>query len=575
MNKKPSSTNQILSPYPFCMRFFAEMKALGVEEVIISPGSRSTPLVLSAQVVDIQTKVILDERVAAFYALGSAKHSGIPCVLVCTSGTAAANYLPAVVDANHAGTPMIICSADRPPEQRLWGAGQTVTQSGLYGENVRWSYDLPVVSEVEEMLARSVALRAWDNAVTMEGPVHLNWPFREPLEPNVRLSPPAATLQPFKVFENNLDGNRRLQELATAYEKGLLVVGPNNFVDEDLREIIKFGKLSGWPILADPSSQIRGGTVGDKSNILTTAEILCGSQDFIDNLPETDVIIQIGLSPTSKAYRNWVRTKPPKAKILISPGTDWSDPSHDATEVYRGGLANIFSIPDKQIRSHSEWLSAWLGADLTAQAVIHENMIANESEISALSAIFSGIPNGATLVLSNSMVIRDAELAILNNGNSFRTITNRGASGIDGVVSTSIGVAETNQGNTISILGDIAAVHDIGGFLAALRLQTELTIVVFDNDGGGIFSFLPVKESIEEEIFEEFYLTPPKLPVPEILIAAGIDVRIPTSLPQLTEEVTSTISEGGLKVIWYRTDSDETVRSFTKIRQDFDERLTN
>ena len=551
------------------------MKALGVEQVIISPGSRSTPLVLSAQVVDIQTKVILDERVAAFYALGRAKHSGIPSILVCTSGTAAANYLPAVVEANHAGTPMIICSADRPPEKRLWGAGQTITQAGLYGENVRWSYDLPVVSEVDEALARSVALRAWDNAVTMKGPVHLNWPFREPLEPKEKLSPPVATLKPFNVSESNLDGSRRLQELATAYERGLLVVGPNNFKDEDLHEVISFSRLSGWPILADPGSQMRGGDISEKPNILTTAEILCGSQGFTDNLPQTDVIIQIGLSPTSKAYRNWMETKPPKSKILISPGTDWSDPSHDVTEVYRGSPANIFSLPNKQIRSHSEWLSAWLGADLTAREVIHENIIANESEISAISAICSGTPNGTPLVLSNSMVIRDAELAILNTGNSFRTVTNRGANGIDGVVSTSIGVAEANKGNTVCILGDIAAVHDIGGFLAAFRLQTELTIVVLDNGGGGIFSFLPVKESIEEETFKEFYLTPPKLPVPEILIAAGVDVRIPTSLNQLTEEVTSTISEGGLKVIWYRTDSDETVRNFTKIRQDFEGKLSN
>ena len=551
------------------------MKALGVEQVIISPGSRSTPLVLSAQVVDIQTKVILDERVAAFYALGRAKHSGIPSILVCTSGTAAANYLPAVVEANHAGTPMIICSADRPPEKRLWGAGQTITQAGLYGENVRWSYDLPVVSEVDEALARSVALRAWDNAVTMKGPVHLNWPFREPLEPKEKLSPPVATLKPFNVSESNLDGSRRLQELATAYERGLLVVGPNNFKDEDLHEVISFSRLSGWPILADPGSQMRGGDISEKPNILTTAEILCGSQGFTDNLPQTDVIIQIGLSPTSKAYRNWMETKPPKSKILISPGTDWSDPSHDVTEVYRGSPANIFSLPNKQIRSHSEWLSAWLGADLTAREVIHENIIANESEISAISAICSGTPNGTTLVLSNSMVIRDAELAILNTGNSFRTVTNRGANGIDGVVSTSIGVAEANKGNTVCILGDIAAVHDIGGFLAALRLQTELTIVVLDNGGGCIFSFLPVNESIEEETFKEFYLTPPKLPVPEILIAAGVDVRIPTSLNQLTEEVTSTISEGGLKVIWYRTDSDETVRNFTKIRQDFEGKLSN
>ncbi len=551
------------------------MKALGVEQVIISPGSRSTPLVLSAQVVDIQTKVILDERVAAFYALGRAKHSGIPSILVCTSGTAAANYLPAVVEANHAGTPMIICSADRPPEKRLWGAGQTITQAGLYGENVRWGYDLPVVSEVDEALARSVALRAWDNAVTMKGPVHLNWPFREPLEPKEKLSPPVATLKPFNVSESNLDGSRRLQELATAYERGLLVVGPNNFKDEDLHEVISFSRLSGWPILADPGSQMRGGDISEKPNILTTAEILCGSQGFTDNLPQTDVIIQIGLSPTSKAYRNWMETKPPKSKILISPGTDWSDPSHDVTEVYRGSPANIFSLPNKQIRSHSEWLSAWLGADLTAREVIHENISANESEISAISAICSGTPNGTTLVLSNSMVIRDAELAILNTGNSFRTVTNRGANGIDGVVSTSIGVAEANKGNTVCILGDIAAVHDIGGFLAALRLQTELTIVILDNGGGGIFSFLPVKESIEEETFKEFYLTPPKLPVPEILIAAGVDVRIPTSLNQLTEEVTSTISEGGLKVIWYRTDSDETVRNFTKIRQDFEGKLSN
>jgi len=566
---KTSTDSEIRSPYPFCIRFFTEMKALGVEEVVISPGSRSTPLVLSAHTVGLKTRIFLDERSAGFYALGNAKSSGVPCILICTSGTASANYLPAVVEANHAGVPMIVCTADRPPEQRQWGAGQTINQANLFGVNTRWSYDLPVVAEVDEMFARNVALRAWERSMAARGPVHLNWPFREPLEPDIELIIPESTLKPFEITHDSPRTGKRLKGLATQYERGLVVVGPNDLPCETLQQIILFSQIAGWPILADPGSQIRGGSIEEKSNVITTGEILCGSGIFTESLEETEVIIHVGLTPTSKGYRNWISKNPPKKQILIAPGTDWSDPSHQVTEAYQGNPFSSFSDSEKQIRPTSNWLQNWKEADAIANSVIRDLIATDESEISAIHAARMGVPDEATIVLSNSMVIRDAELAFLNSGTSFRTISNRGANGIDGLVSTSVGVAHGTGRKVLAIIGDIAATHDIGGFLAAGHLQTDLTVVVFDNGGGGIFSFLPISESIETETFDRFYVTPPNGQLPEMLTASGIPVVKPTSHKELTEQVRSSLADGGLKVIWCQTDTTATVNGVKKIRENF------
>ena len=567
---KIATNSQMRSPYPLCIRFFTEMKALGIEEVVISPGSRSTPLVLSAHAVGLETKVFLDERSAGFYALGNAKSSGVPCILISTSGTASANYLPAIVEANHAGVPMIVCTADRPPEQRQWGAGQTINQVNLFGSNVRWSYDLPVATEADEMLARNIALRAWERSMATRGPVHLNWPFRKPLEPDIELFVPEATLKPFEITNDSYHAGGRLKELATEYERGVIVVGPNDFPCETLQQIAIFGRIASWPILADPGSQMRGGSIEEGSNVVTTGEILCGSVSFTESLEEAEVIIHVGLTPTSKGYQTWITENPPAKQILIDPGVDWSDPSHQIAEVYQGNPFGAFSDTEKQIRSTSNWLEKWKEADTLANSVVKDLIGSGDTnEIATIHAVRMGVPEGATIVLSNSMVIRDAELAFLNTGTSFRTISNRGANGIDGLVSTSTGVAHGTSRKVVAIIWDIAATHDIGGFLAASRLQTDLTVVVFDNGGGGIFSLLPISESIERETFERFYMTPPNGQLPEMLIAAGISVETPTSLKELTQQVQSSLADGGLKVIWYQTDSTATADGFKAIRENF------
>ncbi|MEC7879644.1 MAG: 2-succinyl-5-enolpyruvyl-6-hydroxy-3-cyclohexene-1-carboxylic-acid synthase, partial [Actinomycetota bacterium] len=243
--------------YAYCLRFFSELKALGVTNAIVSPGSRSTPLVLSAKQVGLDVVVHLDERVAAFHALGAAKATRIPSILICSSGTAAANYLPAVVEANHAATPMIICTADRPPELRQWGEGQTINQVGLYGNNVRWHYDLPVASEINESHARSTAFRAWSMSTSrLQGPVHLNWPFRKPLEPTQKLETPEASLSPKSSYQEEMPRSSSLVSLAKEYERGLITVGPNSLQDKELDALVAFSSDSGWPILADPCSQL-------------------------------------------------------------------------------------------------------------------------------------------------------------------------------------------------------------------------------------------------------------------------------------------------------------------------------
>ncbi|MCH1512532.1 MAG: 2-succinyl-5-enolpyruvyl-6-hydroxy-3-cyclohexene-1-carboxylic-acid synthase [Acidimicrobiales bacterium] len=565
----PNTPNELM--YAFCLRFFSEMRALGVADVIISPGSRSTPLALSAQAVGFHISVHLDERVAGFHALGSAKVTGIPVILICSSGTAAANYHPAVIEANHAQVPMIICTADRPPELRQWGAGQTIDQVGIYKENIRWGWDLPVVSEVDEDVARSTALRAWSMATAHPlGPVHLNWPLREPLEPSRELDPPEPTLTLASFPLKKVKGDPLLSNLSRKHERGLIVVGPNDYTDEDIEAVLAFSSDSGWPILADPCSQMRGTDKYMKAPIITSGEILLASDRFTSELASVDVVVHIGLSATSKAFRLWQQRYPPDRFVLVSPGTDWADPLHGVTDIIHGAPRETFRSFEHGRGIESDWCQFWVKYNDLAKETIRTHVEAGDCELSFIAQVLSCLPDKATLVLSNSMIVRDAELAFQESRKDITVISNRGANGIDGVISTAIGAASSAEGPCLLLIGDIAAVHDISGLLAAGRLQSDLVIIVIDNGGGAIFSFLPISQKIDNRTFADLFTVPHGTSLNQIGEAAGLSTATIGSLPEIEQHLDQAFNNGGPWLFSFQTTVDETVAAFSAIRSDFE-----
>ena len=556
--------------YAYCLRFFSELKALGVTNAIISPGSRSTPLVLSAKQVGLDVVVHLDERVAAFHALGAAKATRIPSILICSSGTAAANYLPAVVEANHAATPMIICTADRPPELRQWGEGQTINQVGLYGNNVRWHYDLPVASEINESHARSTAFRAWSMSTSrLQGPVHLNWPFRKPLEPTQKLETPEASLSPESSYPEEMPRSSSLVSLAKEYERGLITVGPNSLQDKELDALVAFSSDSGWPILADPCSQLRDRGSLSNAPIITSGELLFAEERFTSLLDQVDVIVHVGLPATSKAYRLWKQETPPTRYVIVSPGVDWPDPSHEVTDIIQGSITAAFSEPSSGRGANSRWCELWTKHNGIALEAVKRHVSENQSELSLTSRILSSIPSGTSLMLSNSMIVRDAELVLQNMKSDVKVISNRGADGIDGVISTGIGVSSSSGGRCLVLVGDVAAVHDIAGLVAAGRLQSDVVFVVINNGGGAIFSFLQVAKEIDNDNFEHLFTTPHHTNFIDIASSAGIQSQVIESSLDVEELLGRAFESKGPSLFLCNTNVEETVKAYEEMRAGF------
>ncbi|MGI9622045.1 MAG: 2-succinyl-5-enolpyruvyl-6-hydroxy-3-cyclohexene-1-carboxylic-acid synthase [Acidimicrobiales bacterium] len=505
--------------YELCHQFLAELGAHGVTDVVISPGSRSTPLALAAEASACRTTIHHDERVAGFFALGMAKQTRRPTVLICTSGTAGANYYPAVIEAHLSRTPLIICTADRPPELRQWGAGQTVDQLGMFGRNVSWFYEMPVAGEISPRFGSSVGLRAHE--MSENGPVHLNWPFREPLEPTG--APPAVEARTTGTARRVAAPSERLIELPGSYERGLIVVGPADLDQQAARELADFAETAGWPLLADAGSGLR--TNIESPNIVTTFELLLGGDRFTQAIGTPEVIIRVGPSPTSKAYRLWVEAVGCDHLLLVDPGPEWGDPTGTVTEVIPGPITGLFKPHRPASGRASAWLDLWVEAQRSATKAI-ENFLENDPGELGLGAELvrhlGTSTEAASLMLSNSMPVRDVELVMTPTPARVRVLTNRGASGIDGILSTGAGIAAGSGAPTWVLLGDVAALHDLGGMAAIPRLGlTNFTAVVVDNDGGGIFSMLPIKAAVASETFERVFTTPHQTPIAATARALG------------------------------------------------------
>ncbi|WP_316252496.1 2-succinyl-5-enolpyruvyl-6-hydroxy-3-cyclohexene-1-carboxylic-acid synthase [Bacillus aquiflavi] len=497
--------------------FVAELVKAGVEDVIISPGSRSTPLaMMMAEHPDLKIRIHVDERSAAFFALGIAKASEKPTVLLCTSGTAAANYYPAVIEAKYARVPLIVLTADRPHELRDVGAPQAIDQIHLYGKNVKWFVEMALPENSQDMIryARTVCTRAVTVASrTPAGPVHLNFPFREPLIPDLeRENLFELTERPHGCM-NIHTGILSLQAedaetIATElnnYEKGLIICGP--IEDCTLTEkIVELADALQYPIIADPLSQMRSGKhCGEK--IVTSYDTFLKNEKA-QKLLKPEVIIRFGEMPTSKALLFFLKKHRSIRQFIIDGGGGWRDPSGTGTDmVCCDEKAFCQSITNYLVvKNSTKWLNKWLEIDaVTQRGLLQINQQSSLSEGKLFSLLAKILPNHSTLFVGNSMPIRDLDTFFHFNNKSIRIMGNRGANGIDGIVSTALGAATVSEPLYL-IVGDLTFFHDLNGLLAAKLYNINIKIILINNNGGGIFSFLP--QSKHAANFEKLFGTP-------------------------------------------------------------------
>jgi 2-succinyl-5-enolpyruvyl-6-hydroxy-3-cyclohexene-1-carboxylate synthase len=498
-----------------------EWARAGVTDAVVAPGSRSAPLALALARDDrLRTQVVLDERSAAFRALGLALASRRPVVVLCTSGTAAANFAPAVIEAAHARVPLIVCTADRPPELRDTGAGQTIDQLRLYGNAVRWFCDPgpPIDEPGVNAVWRSLACRAFaESSGPPSGPVHLNLPFREPLVPTgsppvdapgrpdgrpwTVSTPPTRAPVPADVA--------RLAELVRARPRGLLVAGWGAQVAPATGA--RFAEAAGWPVLADPVSQLR-----TPPSAISTYEALLRTPGFAEaNRP--DLVLRVGAPLTSKIATAWL--EPSIEQVLVDPDAAWLDPARAAAErLAVDAEALLCAVADALgPAAPSSWLADWQHAESRARDAIDRVLDSADEAFEGRVArdVAAALPDGATLVVASSLPVRALEWCMVPRS-GVRFIANRGANGIDGFVSTVVGVAQaTAPATTVGLCGDLCFLHDVNGLLGA---SGPATLVVLDNDGGGIFSYLPPAELPE---FEQLFATPHGLDLVEVARAHG------------------------------------------------------
>jgi 2-succinyl-5-enolpyruvyl-6-hydroxy-3-cyclohexene-1-carboxylate synthase len=548
----------------FARALVDEWARAGVRQACLAPGSRSTPLALALAGDDrIHLHVHIDERSAAFFALGIAKASGEPAVVLCTSGTAAANFHPAVLEACHSRSPLIVCTADRPPELRDTGAGQTIDQLDLYGGAVRWFHDagVPVDHPGAGAAWRSIAARAAAEALgPPAGPVHLNLPFREPLVPTGAPLVPAPPRPDGRPWTTSVRPVRaagastvdRLAELVREHPRGLIVAGWGSDASPAIVE--RFALAAGWPVFADPISGLRCG-----SHAVSTYEALLRAPGFTDR-HRPDLVLRVGAAPTSKVLNSWL--DPGVRQVLLDPDSAWLDPARGASERVAVDEDRLLAELTDALtpRSSSLWPETWQGAERAARRALDDLLDGWETPFEGRVArdIVDAVPDGTQLLVGSSMPVRDVE-AFARPRTGIRFLANRGVSGIDGFVSTTLGAAAANDAPTVALLGDLCLLHDANGLLGAADRSLDATFVVLDNDGGGIFSFLPQAELPEH--FEQLFGTPHGVDLAALAALHRLRAERIEKAGDLAPTLEAAIAAGGVALVIVPTDrSDNVVR---------------
>lgn len=549
-----------------------ELARGGVEHVVVCPGSRSSPLALAcAGAQGLLVWSVVDERSAGFFALGAAKSSRRPVALVATSGTAGAHFYPAIIEAAMSHVPLVVLTADRPPELQGWGAPQTVPQGRMFGEFTRFFADLgvPEASDAAIVHLRATVAQAVSMAVRApRGPVQLNVPLREPLAPTSqpfareRLSalaregrrdvPMTRLLPPVRLPEpRTIAGlSRRLSQTA----QGVIVCGPRDEDDGFAQAIASLSYATGYPVLAEASSQARHG--GAEATISLYDALLRHPSFVAAHRPE--LVLRFGGGLTSKGLQQWIEGSGAEL-ILFSDEGALFDPSHCARVVVEGSAtAACAALARGMSRGGKRWALGFSEAERLARRTLELTFAAHPelSEPRVAYEVVAALPAGANLFVASSMPIRDVDAFAPAREVPLRVLANRGVNGIDGVVSSALGVAAVSAAPTVLLTGDLAFLHDIGGLLTAHRSRLRLTIVVVNNDGGGIFSFLPIAGATEH--FEPLFATPHGVELAHAAELYGARFHRPQD-PGALRAVIQTGLKGGLHVIEVRTERADNV----------------
>ncbi len=496
-----------------------ELRRCGLRHAVTSPGSRNAPLALTLAAAEgIEAVSVIDERSAGFVALGMAKASGRPVAVTCTSGTAAANLHPAVIEAWEARVPLIVLTADRPPELREVGAGQSIDQIKLYGSSVKWFVEVGSHDPGRETAVhhRALGCRAyWTAAGGRPGPVHLNFPLREPLAPvpeeldsadwtGREEDRPWTELREHASAPHADDVHRLAARMADT-PRGVIVCGAGA---EDLGEpAARLAAQAGWPLLAEPTSGVRCGP-HDRSHVIAHYDVLLRAESFAA-AHSPGLVLRFGDLPTSKPLRAWLGAAP---QVVLDPHAVWHEPTRRAELILASAAAPTLEalaavLEMRSARRDSDWLASWRAADALVPAALAEAPELFEPRV--LAGLEPELPDGALVWVSSSMPIRDVEAYFPQTDKRIRFLANRGANGIDGVVSSALGAALATGQPTWLLTGEIALQHDAGGLLAARRAAAgNLQILCLDNGGGSIFDFLPVAEHADPRDYEEHIATP-------------------------------------------------------------------
>ena len=583
------------------------LQRLGLTTAVICPGSRSAPLTIAfAQNNKIETIPILDERSASFFALGIAQKLGLPAALICTSGTAAANFYPAIIEARESRIPLLIFTADRPPELRDCHAGQAIDQVKIYGNYPNWQAELAIPSASIGMLdyLRQTIVYAIERSIfPTKGPVHLNIPFRDPLVPVRDLAVEAletqfnpehffAGLEPIFAGESSTSPSPpllRAGEESTMQQwhkcsKGIIIAGVSQpqIAEKYCSAIAQISKSLNWPVLAEGLSPVRN-YAQLNPYLISTYDLILRNRELADKLTP-EIAIQIGDLPTSKELRNWLDKAQPK-RYIIDPSHHNFDPLHGQTihlrtsvenlatiltlvpplnkgestlvpPLNKGGLGVVLTSPS------NEYLQLWRNTEIQVRETIDQKISAiNKIMEPKVSWLLSQIlPPATPIFIANSMPVRDVEFFWKPNNLEIKPFFNRGANGIDGTLSTALGVAHRNQ-SSIMLTGDLALLHDTNGFLIKNKFVGHLTIILINNNGGGIFEMLPVAKF--DPPFEEFFATPQHINFAQLCATYGVEHEVIEDWEQFKQKLIS-LPNSGIRVLEVQTDR----RSDAKWRQD-------
>lgn len=565
---------EILTNYVY--KIVASLMQNGVEDVVISPGSRSTPLAYAfASTKNLTIYRQVDERSAAFFALGIAKAKAKPVVLLCTSGTAAANYYPAIVEAKYARIPLVVITADRPHELREVGAPQAINQVGLYGERVKWSAEFPIPDDakptlpyIERHIARGISIAT----AAPFGPVHFNVPFREPLLIDFQEELPAQTFKGSFIGQvaPSSDAIENLTDLINETKKGFLIVGELP-LGTDLQQIWSFIRKVKWPILVESLSNLRTNVPEDcEPYLISTYDALLKNTAFKQHVAP-DTVIRFGAQPVSKFLTNFLIETLPANYIVIDEDPMFRDSAAVSTHFIHASIGQwIDELNIDNTVFNKEYLMQWQTSEAIAAKYINAYPNDAQDEGAVVHYLIENLPNESDLFVSSSMPIRDIDTFLLPTKKDIQVFANRGANGIDGVMSTAIGFSQGRIDREMYLLiGDLAFLHDVNALITTRYQSCKINVIVFNNDGGGIFSYLA--QSTVKEYYEDLFGTPTALQfrdVAKMYEMEYVQIKDFDEMEKLLKP-----QNNPLRLIEIFTDRQENVMSHRKLWQRIQEEL--